>query len=479
MPQPGPQTEAIRKHNIDELFFGGAVAGGKSDYLLGDFAQDVPNYGSAWRGILFRKTYPELEELIQRSQEIYPPWFPGVEYKQSDKTWYWPTGATLKLRYIENQNDWARYWGHQYTWIGWDELPLWPNLTAYHKLKARLRSAHNIPNKRIRSTGNPGGPGHHAVMNYFGIDRYPLGGEVLRDERGVSRMFIRSKVTDNKILLGNDPGYIDRLKGMGSEALVRAWLDGDWSIIAGAFFDNWSPEKHVIRPFTIPDHWLRFRSFDWGSARPFSVGWWAVVSENYIHDGKLLPQGALVRYREWYGMKEGEPNVGLKMPVEDVARGIVARTREPIAYSVADPAIFAEDGGPSFAERMAKAVPTKDKKGYNLIFKPADNKRVAGQGHIGGWDQVRGRLDGMDGNPMLFTFDTCHHFIRTLPALQHDENRPEDVDTNSEDHAPDEARYACMSRPWIKPKPEGKQEIDTSLPTMDELWEEHDRQYGY
>ena len=437
MPQSGPQSEAIRKHWVDELFYGGAVGGGKSDFLLGDFAQDVPQeWGPYCRGILFRQTYPELEELIGRALEIYPPWFPGCEWKDSTKTWHWPNGATLKLRYLESESDWRRYWGHQYTWIGWDELPNWVSLNPYKKLKARLRSAHPVPNKRIRATGNPGGPSHHAVKEYFGIDLHPHGGQLMRDEFSGTRMFIRSRLDDNRILLANDPSYRDRLRALGSPELVRAWLEGDWSVIQGAFFPEFTPDRHVIRPRELPDHWTRFRAMDWGSARPFSVGWYAVS------DGELegIPRGCLVKYREWYGTTGN--NTGLKLTAEQVGEGIKAKSGvEKYAYSVLDPAAFASDGGPSIAERMYRA---------GVKFDRADNKRTGHQGAMGGWDQLRARLAGDEAGPMLLFFDTCVHTIRTIPALQHDENKPEDVDTEAEDHAGDETRYACMSRPWVK-----------------------------
>lgn len=149
-------------------------------------------------------------------------------------------------------------------------------------------------------------------------------------------------------------------------------------------------------------------------------------------------------------MKPGEPNVGLRMTAEAIATGIKAREADdpqPVT-GVADPAMFAEDGGPSIAHRMM---------GHGVVFRPADNKRVAGRGAMGGWDQVRARLEGdADGNPMLLLFSTSRDLIRTLPALQHDDARPEDVDSDMEDHAPDSCRYACMSRPFVRdlaPKP--------------------------
>jgi hypothetical protein len=88
---------------------------------------------------------------------------------------------------------------------------------------------------------------------------------------------------------------------------VRAWLEGDWTVIEGAYFDCWRYEQHVVQPFEVPAHWARFRSMDWGSAKPFSVGWWAIVSDDYYvpraegGPDRLLPRGALVRYREWCG----------------------------------------------------------------------------------------------------------------------------------------------------------------------------------
>lgn len=446
VPQSGPQEQAIRKAFIEELFYGGAVGGGKSDFLLGDFAQDVPTAGAAWQGILFRRTYPELSDLIRRSQEIYPSWFPGVVWHDTDKEWRWPNGAILRMRYLESSSDWMRYWGHAYTWIGWDELPAWSSMTSYFKMKARLRSAHAVEFKRIRATGNPGGASHHEVKQYFGIDMHPLGGHVIHDEQsGMRRIFIRSRLEDNRILLQNDPGYGDRLYGLGSEALVKAWREGDWNVIAGAFFPEFSTERHVVAPVALPDHWLRFRACDWGSAKPFSVGWYA-VSEG---DLEQFPRGALVKYREWYGMADGQPNVGIKLTAEEVADGIVDRDDNGYEFkwpfSVIDPSAYAENGGPSIAERML--VRTQKR----VAWREADNKRVAQKGALGGWDQLRARLKGdEDGRPMLYFFSTCVHTIRTLPALQHDDGRPEDVDTEGEDHAPDETRYACMSRPYLR-----------------------------
>lgn len=350
------------------------------------------------------------------------------------------------------------------TWIGWDELTQWATDRAYRYLRARLRVnaslSIDVPTKRIRATANPGGPGHHWVKARW-VTPDPSGYKVRTcDETGHKLLFIPAKLKDNPIGLSTDPDYANRLKGLGSPELVRAWLDGDWNIIEGAFFDCWSAAM-ILRPTTWPSEWLRFRSCDWGSASPFAVHWWCVVQDDYKHlDGALLPRGALVCYREWYGSMNpaDEGQRGLKLTAEELAEGIVRRERgDKLAYGVIDPAAFTEDGGPSKAERINNVLSAARMVGFHA----ADNRRVASvgkhdapRGPIGGWDQLRARMKGVaEGTPMIYVVDTCVAAIRTIPALQHDPNRPEDLDTSAEDHCGDSWRYAAMSRPWQITRP--------------------------
>lgn len=427
-PQAGPQYSLVRCP-VFEVFYGGARGGGKTDGMIGgDWPIHAQRYGSNAKGIFFRREIPQLDAAIERSKDLY--FRLDAKWHEQKKQWIFPNGATLKFRPLERDADAEKYQGHDYTRVYFEELTNYPDPKPVMKIKATLRSAAGVP-CGFRATGNPGGPGHNWVRERY-IDPDPNGFKIIEEE-GLKRVFIPAKLTDNKILQDNDPQYVNRLRQSGSEQLVQAWLHGDWNIVDGAFFDCWSHDM-VIRPFEIPDDWLRFKSFDWGSSKPFSVGWWAVVT-----DHEILPRGALVRYREWYGKKSA--NVGLKMTAEEVAIGIRAKENERIDYSVADPAIFAEDGGPSIAETMNR---------HGVYWKAADNKRVAGRGRIGGWDQMRQRMIGEDGKSMIYTFSTCVDSIRTIPMLQHDPNKAEDLDTNAEDHAADEWRYACMSRPWIK-----------------------------
>jgi hypothetical protein len=330
-----------------------------------------------------------------------------------------------------------------------------PNEGPINKLTATLRSGNGVP-CQSKGTCNPGGPGHQWVKARYQLTGRPtkpifqefeFTNPFSKKKVVKTRIFIPSKINDNKFL-GDD--YVANLYQTGSAQLVDAWIHGDWDVIQGAFFDCWSYEKHVVKPFDIPPTWLRFRSGDWGSAKPFSIGWWAVASDDHRVGAHLLPRGAMVRYREWYGASA--PNTGLKLTAEQVGLGIMEREPggERFAYSSLDPAAFANDGGPSIAERMS--VATKGK----LQWVRADNKRVSRKGALGGWDQMRARLVGDElGRPMVYCFDTCAASIRTIPALQHDPDNPEDLDTDGEDHAGDEWRYACMSRPWIpKQRPE-------------------------
>nr|WP_246802321.1 terminase [Rhizobium leucaenae] len=320
-----------------------------------------------------------------------------------------------------------------------------------------MRSAKGVPTQLIL-TGNPGGAGQHWIRQRY-INPAPRGMNplvrVLPNGKQHRYVFIPSRIEDNKLLMENDPEYVNNLYLVGSEQLVKAWLEGDWNAVEGAFFDCWDSSKHVIKPFAIPAGWLRFRAGDWGSARPFSFGWYAVASDPYVAGpGIIIPRGALVRYREWYGIESDAsgkhvPNKGLKLTAEAVGAGVRQRdSGELIAYGVLDPAAFSQDGGPSIAERMMRGTTGTN----GSTFRRADNARVTQRGAMGGWDQLRARLVGdEDGRPMLYFFDTCVHAIRTIPALQHDQNKPEDLDSDMEDHPADEVRYACMSRPWIKP----------------------------
>lgn len=449
-PQAGPQ-HALIECPLTDILFGGARGGGKTDGVLGKWAIKAAKYGRHFNAVFFRKEMPQQDDLIDRAKEIYCKI--GGQWLEQKKQFHMPGGGRIRFRPLENVTDAEKYQGQSLSDAAVEEAGNYAEPAPIDRLYGCLRSAGGVPIQLIL-TANPGGPGHQWLKHRY-IDPAPLGNRILTrhlaNGAGHRYVYIPSRLQNNRILLANDPEYANRLYLVGSPELVRAWLEGDWNVVAGAYFPEFSATKHVIRPFEIPAHWPRIRGMDWGSARPFCV-LWAAVSDGLVRG---IPRGALVVYREWYGWN-GQPNVGCKMSAQEVGNGIrLLEEGESMADEVLDPAGFTEDGGPSIAERL------------NLNFRRADNARVARSGALGGWDQLRERLIGTasrdtstgnviwtsGGQPMLYIFSTCTHLIRTLPALQHDAHRPEDVDTEGEDHPPDTLRYVCMSRPMVRDKP--------------------------
>ena len=396
-----------------------------------DFCKHAFEHGENVSGILFRRTYPELEDLQNKAHKIFP--YLKAIWRVQARQWIFPSGASLKMRYLSNEDTANNYIGHEYTWMGFDQLDLWPKQNTVDKLKANLRNPYGIPSRMV-ATGNPGGVVHNWIKERYIDPAKPR--TLITTENGSTRCFIPAKVTDNKILLDADPKYIDRLKESGPEWLVRAWLDGDWDIVAGGMFDDvWKRDVHVLEPFEIPNHWRVDRSFDWGSSAPFSVQWWAESDGTPISDGRVWPRGTLFHIAEWYGCN-GIPNEGIKMLASEIARGILDTERNMkmrVLTGCADPAIFTSQNGVSISDDMAR---------IGVRWDRADNTRKVG------WEKMRRMLKASLAEKMeergLFVFSTCRHFIRTIPSLPRDPRDLDDLDTTSEDHIADACRYRIM-----------------------------------
>ena len=278
-----------------------------------------------------------------------------------------------------------------------------------------------------------------------------------REKKKRSRIFIPSTIFDNEILMKNDPEYITRLASL-PENEKRALLYGDWDSFSGQVFTEWrnNPDgyemrrnTHVIKPFRVPDSWKIYRGFDFGYSKPFSVGWYAVD-----HDGRLY------RIRELYGCT-GTPNEGIRWEPAVIAQKIKEiesedeNLRGKYVYGIADPSIFDESRGESVGRMMERE---------GVYFEKADNTRIAGK------MQLHNRLAFDDeGFPMLYVFDTCKHFIRTIPALVYSQVDVEDIDTTTEDHIYDEVRYVCMEHPINPPKKPFKEKLYNPLDTDNEI----------
>jgi hypothetical protein len=423
--------------------FGGTKGPGKTECLLREATRQI--HKPLYRAIIFRRTYPNLREIIDRSFKYFSRM--GGKYNAQEHRWHFPSGATIAFGHLNHEHDKYNYQGHEYHYIGFDQLEEFTE-SQYLFIMAQNRTSDPTIKCYIRSTANPGGVGHGWVKKRF-IDVVPPNQikyfkreddediETLADDpKGTSRAFIPASVYDNPSLLLADPNYIKRLEQL-PEIEKQALLHGNWDVFKGQFFKEWRRAIHV-RDYPIEKDHLKFLSLDYGYANPSSVGWWQVDFEGNLH-----------RYRELY--TEG-------LTYSQLAEKIVGMTPadEKIEYCVADPAIWGDKAhhetpkpgaikGESGAETMQGIFNAYGPTGFTALIK-GDNSRITGWGRMRelikpSFDQ-HGQL-----RARLTVASCCKDFIRTVPILIHDDKKVEDINTDGEDHAGDETRYAVMSRP--------------------------------
>ena len=439
---PQPKQLIFQRRGEYEGLYGGAAGGGKSEALVMEALRQVhiPYY----KGLILRKTYPELSELVEKSMQYYPKAFPGAVYHESRHTWTFPSGAKILFGSMQHVEDRTKYQGRAFDFVAFDELTHF-TWDEYSYLFSRNRP--NGPGTRvyIRSTANPGGVGHGWVKERFITAgppettiwesfhiRFPDGH---KEKRWRSRVCVRASLFDNQKLLENDPHYMDKIALM-SPAEKEALLYGNWDSFTGQVFTEWRNDPdhygdrvntHVIDPFRVPDTWRIWCGLDWGYSRPFSVGWYAVD-----HEGRMY------LIRELYGCT-GTPNQGVRWEPSRLGREIKRIEGEDPnlkgrqIFRVGDPAIWGSDGTESIGALLERE---------RVYFERGDHARMDGK------MQVHHRLAfDEEGVPMLYVFRTCPHFIRTVPNLVYDQTDVEDVDTKGEDHIYDALRYVCMKNP--------------------------------
>lgn len=429
IPRPNARQTLFFTDRHRYVAFGGARGGGKS------WAVRVKAIGMAFeypgiRMVIVRRSYPELRQ--NHIEPLLSMLSPGLfDYNDSRKEMLFPTGSKLSFRFLANDADVLTFQGAEYDVIFLDEATQLTE-SQFQALTACLRGANSFP-KRFYLTCNPGGVGHAWVKRLF-IDRHYKEGE-----RGEDYSFIRSRLTDNTALMRSDPDYLHRLEALPPK-LRRAWLEGDWNIFEGQFFEEFTDDPahyadrrftHVIDPFPPPLSWPLFRSFDFGYAKPFSAAWWTADEE-----------GTLYRILELYGWN-GSANEGARWEPERIFSEIASIEREHewlrgrTITGVADPSIWDASRGESVAETAAR---------HGVYYSPGDNHRVAG------WMQLHNRLKfDSEGCPSLYVFSCCKAARRTLPLLEYDPHKPEDLNSEGEDHAADEMRYFVMSFPAPAP----------------------------
>lgn len=448
-PPPSEKQTQFLMDRHKHIGYGGARGGGKSHAVR----MKAVGLGFRYPGIklaIVRRTYPELmRNHVEPLKKILNVGYPdknkrAAVYNKTERVMTLLNGSTISFMYCDNERQLERFQGLEIDVLFIDEATQYDELWL-QKMVACVRGVNGFP-KRVYYTCNPGGRGHAYIKRIFIDRRYKTG------ENPEEYSFIKALVTDNKALMETNPDYKRQLEALPPK-LRKAWLEGDWNIFEGQFFEEFLEEPpetvaqecglsveelkeqrrwtHVIEPFDIPKQWTVFRSFDWGYSKPFSCAWWAVDFE-----------GCMYRILELYGCTQ-TPNEGVKWEPNKVFDKIheVETTHPWLAGrnigGVADPAIWDSSTGVSIEEVAAKR---------GVYFSKADNARIPG------WMQMHYRMAfDEDGYPMLYVFSNCKAFIRTIPLLVYDDVKVEDLDTDMEDHAADESRYACMSRP-ISPR---------------------------
>jgi len=470
-PQPGAQVQVL-SCPVFEVLIEGNRGGGKSDVLLMDFAQHVgKGWGESWTGIIFRETFPNLQDIIAKSQRWFRQIFPDAVYNRGEHTWYFKTGEKLLFRHARVVDDYWSYHGHEYPWIAWEELTNWETSDLYTMMMSVCRCSNpEVTIRRYISTCNPWGRGHNWVKNRF-IDQAPAGkiikeiitkeylvelGVPAKEDMITERVYIHSSREQNKALMQADPKYALNIAQNSNPTIRKAWLEGDWDILAGGMFDDlWNKKVHVLKPFDIPKSWKVYRAFDWGLSAPFAVGWWAISDGTAaIYDGKphYFPRGTMFQIDEWYGWN-GQPNKGLRLTNVQLGRGIRKREKEfkkkydvdKVYKGPADASIFGnESDGEDIASKISKAFYDKQSI-MQPIFVPSNK---ASGTRIIGWQLIRDRLEAALNEeretPHMYVFNTCEQFIRTIRILARDEKNPDDAESDGEDHIADMTRYMVL-----------------------------------
>lgn len=400
--------------------YGGARGGGKSWSI----DRKAPLMAMKYPGIkilLLRRTYRDLERNHVR---VLQPLLTDIcKYNRQDKCFYFPNGSILELGYCASESDVLQYQGQEYDVIFMDEATQFTEY-QFETLTACLRGANTFP-KRMYLTCNPGGVGHEWVKRLFISRKYK------ETENPDDYMFISATVFDNKVLLENDPGYVNMLNNL-SDGLRQAWRDGNWDMLAGQYFTEFDRKVHVIEPFEIPDHWKRYRAIDYGLDCLACL--WIAIDEH----------GSYYVYREY-----AKPDMTISAGSKEI---LALSEGETIIYTVAPDDLWAR------SQESAKSKAVLFLESGMPLLKGNRNREA-------GWLAVKELLTIHNNDARFKIFNNCTELIECLPALQRDAKRPTDCMTEPHDitHLPDALRYFCLQYTYPTKEQDTRTQMEKDL----------------
>ena len=491
-PISGSSQELALDSRCDITLYTGTRGPGKTDTQLFKYRRYVgQGYGSFWRGVIFDQEYKNLDDLVQKSKRWFPLFEDGAEFKEakSDYKWVWPSGEELLFRSAETVADYYKYHGHEYPFLGWNELTKYQTLELFDMMMSCNRTSYIpeingfIGSKRYEdvdgrmlpvnpdtgklpapiplitfATTNPFGIGHNVVKRRF-IDPAPYG-VVVRQSTKVfnprtrqDEVVTKSQVTifghhrENTYL---DTKYIVNLATDKDTNRRKAWDQGDWDIVAGGPLDDvWDKSIHVIKRFVIPATWRVDNAYDWGSTHPASYGVWAEANGEAatLPDGRQFcpPAGTLIQIAECYVAADIGINTGLRWASKTQANTFLALNKElqyqgwingPVLPGPADNQIRSQtDTGNETIEQKFQDC--------GLYFESSDKSPGS---RVIGLELTRDRLHASitKEGPGLYFMENCKATIALLPAVPRDPKKINDVDTTSEDHVYDMVRYRVL-----------------------------------
>lgn len=465
-PNPGQQEEVLRRIE-DEIGFGGARGGGKTDAGIVKVLDLLPYKGA--RALVIRKSLKDLSDWVNRAKWMYKRYGAVVTGANYEPHITFPNhGPEIVGGYLKDHSSYERYQGHEYPLMILEELTQIPSEEMYLMLLGSNRST--IPGLKAQAfcTFNPGGVGHMWVKERF-IDPVPTNTTMLynytfdnpitgkKQTVTKSRVFIPSKIEDNPILIEKDPAYVAYLESLKktNPDLYRAWRHGDWDVFVGQFFPTFRRDKHVVRMPSNIRHDNRFvhvGSMDWGFTANF-VFLASIVQKVKMLDGTEFNR--VWTYKELVGNKK-KPHEWANLICDPLKK----RDENPVDLNLfsdiyCDPAMFSKgtDGGTPISDQFKEVWVNN---GFKL--------RAANNDRIGGWARMQNWLStAPDGLPYWMIDQSCTYLIKTIPAQVHDDHKVEDIDTHGEDHGVDTARYQLFHIPFILPDVGAKQ-TKPSLP---------------